>query len=171
MSSIDKNCLPQYDGGTAYSGALVFFDPNTPTWTSGWRQSYGDLFPSLRFFVGDAFGLLFGLDSSDKVCIFCGETAEVEPLGIDERRFYGIISEDPDGTVHKSFFDEATHAIGTLKADQIFAFKVEMALGGKLAIDNLYITDRIEHMRALGKIACQIHRDPTGTSYEVSRAG
>jgi hypothetical protein len=171
MSSIDKDCLPQYDGRTAYAGALIFFDPNSPTWTSGWRQSYGDLFPSLRFFAGDAFGLLFGLDSSDKVCIFWGETAEVEPLGIDERRFYGIIFEDPDSTVNKSFFDEATHAISTLKPDQIFAFKVEIALGGKLAIDNLYISDRVQYMQALGNIASQIHRDPAGTSYEVSSAG
>jgi hypothetical protein len=171
MSSIDKNFLPQYDGRTAYAGALIFFDPNGPDWTSGWRQSYGDLFPSLRFFAGDAFGLLFGLDSSDKVCIFWSETAEVEPLGIDERSFYGIISEDPDGTVNKSFFYEATQAIGTLTRDQVFAFKVEIALGGRLAIENLYVSDRVEYMRALGNIARQIHRDPTGTSYEVSAAG
>jgi len=150
MSSIDKIFLPQYDGKTAYAGALIFFDPNSPAWTSSWRQSHGDLFPSLRFFAGDAFGLLFGLDSSDKVCIFWGETAEVEPLGIDERRFYGIISKDPDGTVNKSFFDEATYAISTLRPDQIFAVKVEIALGGILAIDNLYISDRVEYMRTLG---------------------
>jgi hypothetical protein len=171
MSSIDKDCLAQYDGRTAYAGALIFFDPNSPTWTWGWRQSYGDLFPSLRFFAGDAFGLLFGLDSSDKVCIFWGETAEVEPLGIDERRFYGIIFEDPDSTVNKSFFDETTHAISALKPDQIFAFKVEIALGGKLAIDNLYISDRVQYMQALGNTARQIHRDPAGTSYQMSPAG
>jgi hypothetical protein len=100
-----------------------------------------------------------------------GETAEVEPLGIDEREFYGIVSEDPDETVNKSFFDEATQTIGTLKPDQIFAFKVEIALGGRFAIDNLYISDRAEYMRALGNIARQIHRDSIGTSYRLSPAG
>jgi hypothetical protein len=96
------------------------------------------------------------------------ETAEVEPIGIDEGEFYRTILEDPDGTVNKSFFDEATQRMGALKPDQIFAFKVEIALGGRLAIDNLYISDRVEYMRALGKIAQQIHHDPVGTSYKVS---
>lgn len=159
-----KSLLPGFDGKKAFGGALRFFDVNDQEWTVKWRKYYGKLFPKLRFFAGDAFGLLYGIDSNQKVSIFWTETADVEFLDVSEEEFYQLILQDPDGTINLTLYNRAVNELGELKLSQDFCCKVEIALGGQLSVDNLYICDRETHLIGLAKIAMQIHGIPLGSN-------
>ena len=158
-----KSFLPGFDGTRAFGGALRFFDAKNQEWVATWGKYYGNLLPKLRFFAGDAFGLLYGLDSNKKVSIFWTETADIEDLGVSEDEFYQLIQQDPDETINLALYKDAVDKLGEPNLDQDFALKVETALGGQLSIDNLYICDRESHLIGLAKIATQIHKMPAGT--------
>lgn len=168
MRRVKKEQLPDFQGESAYNGALRFFDLLDTKWVEEWRDSYADLLPNLKFFAADAFGVLYGLNNQNQVCIFWTETGELEYLAVDQEEFFGIIAEDPDGTINRCFFEKALIALGKPSIKQDFAFKVEIALGGQISIDNLYICDRNKHLSGLGKVARQIKNMPLGTKINVS---
>lgn len=162
--------LPGFDGGTAFGGALRFFEADD-AWMTRWGRSYGDLAPNLRLIASDAFGTMYGLDESGKVSIFWSETGETEPLGVDEAAFLSMIVEDPNGTINLDLYQSAVREFGPIGPQQHFAFRVETALGGQVALDNLMVMDADEHMRGLGALAQQIHDVPTGSRFNVCGMG
>jgi hypothetical protein len=165
LRKIEKSALPGFNGLSAFDGALRFLSKADETWLSKTRSFYGDLFPQLSIFAEDAFGVLFGFDANARVNIFHSESADIEFLGIYEDEFYGIISDDPDGTIGLAFYRQCVSALGRPLLEEHFAFKVETALGGALETKNVSILNRIDHYRALGSIARQIHNVPVGTAF------
>lgn len=162
---VDRHDLPDFDGHTAFGGALRFFDFDYDSWKERWGKSYGLLAPNLRFIASDAFGTMYGLDESGNVSIFWAETGEVESLGVCPEEFFSMILEDPNGTINLDLYREAVQKNGAIGLRQHFAFKVETALGGQLVVDNVMIMDADEHMRALGALAQQIHDVPDGSKF------
>jgi len=153
----NRHELPGFDGGAAFGGALRFFEAND-AWMARWGSSYGDLAPNLRIIASDAFGTMYGLDESGKVVIFWSETGEIEPLAVDEATFLSMIVEDPNRTINLDLYQSAVHKFGHIGQQQHFAFKVETAIGGQVALDNFMVMDADEHMRGLGSLAQQIHK-------------
>jgi len=163
---MDMEKVPGFDGHTAFGGALRFHDALDLSWIDRWGREYGALIPDLRFFASDAFGTMYGLNAAGHVGIFWSETGDVEELGVDREEFFEMIAEDPNGTINLDLYREAVERIGVITYDQHFSFKVETALGGQLAVENLMIMDADAHMRALGAIAQQIHDIPPGSVFE-----
>lgn len=161
-----KGDLPDYDGHSAFGGALRFLDPDDCSWKERWGQSYGYLAPNLRFIAADAFGTMYGLDDAGKVAIFWAETGEVELLGVEPDKFFSMILEDTNGTINLDLYREAVRKIAGIGLQQHFAFKVEIALGGQLVVDNIMAMDADEHMRVLGSLAQQIHAVPVGSRFD-----
>lgn len=164
-----KHELPGFNGITAFDGALRFIDANN-TWMSRWGDSYGDLAPKLKLVASDAFGTMYGLDEAGKMSIFWSETGEIESLDIDEHEFFSLIAKDPDGTINLDLYQAAVQKLGQINQNQHFAFKVETAMGGLVALDNLMIMDADEHMRSLGAIAQQIRNIQPGTKINIHKA-
>ena len=77
--------LPDYDGTTAYKGALRFYNHSDKTWETQWGSFYGDMKPSFQLFASDAFGTAYGYLESKEVAIFWPETAELESIGTGAR--------------------------------------------------------------------------------------
>lgn len=150
--------LPGFDGRAAFDGALRFFETDD-AWMTRWGCHFGDLVPDLRLIASDAFGTMFGLDKFGKVAIFWAETGDIEPLGVDEIAFLSMIMKDPNGTINLDLYQAAVREFGPIGPQQHFAFRVETALGGQVALDNLMVMDADEHMRVLGALAQQIHYD------------
>lgn len=158
--------LPGFDGYTAFGGALRFHDVGDSSWIDLWGSGYGTLIPDLRFFASDTFGTMYGLNAAGHVAIFWSETGEVEEIGVGQEEFFAMIVEDPNSTINLDLYREAVEKIGAITSGQHFAFKVETALGGQLAVENLMIMSADDHMRALGVIAQQIHDMPPGSVFE-----
>ena len=169
LRKIEKTALPGFNGLSAFDGAIRFLSSADEAWLSEIKNFYGDLFPDLSIIAEDAFGILFGIDANSRVNVFHAESADIEPLGISEDEFYGIIADDPDGTISLAFYSQCVSVLGRPLLEQHFAFKVETALGGALEANNVSILDRIEHYRALGSIARQIHNVPVGTPFIPKR--
>lgn len=157
----NRNNLPGYDGKVAFEGALRFIDINDD-WMERWGVSYGVLAPRIHIFASDAFGTMYGLDNSKNVAIFWAETGEIESLGVDEATFLSMIMDAPNDTINLDLYRNATQKYGAINTQQHFAFRVETALGGEVALENLMIMDADEHMRGLGMLAQQIHDAPVG---------
>lgn len=132
-----KETLPEFNGRSAYSGALRFFDPDDLSWQEDWGKSYGPLLPQIRIFASDAFGVMYGFDRTGQVVIFWAENGEIEELGIDEETFYSLIKEDPEETINWGLYKEAVRKLGNVPLNEDLAFKIELALGGKLDVNNL----------------------------------
>jgi len=168
--------LRRSNGGVAFDGALRFFPAvseeglrDIAFWNSeaGWKSVYGPLSPSgLLIFAEDGFGVQFGFLPNERVARFWNETAEVEPLDMDAIEFVEAIAADPNGTISRDLFGEASRLLGRLALSEHFAFRVETALGGTPTADNLQKMDAVEHMRASAKIARQIAHLPLGTRIE-----
>ena len=77
--------LPDYDGTTAYKGALRFYNHSDKTWETQWGSFYGDIKPSFQLFASDAYGTAYGYLESKEVAIFWPETAELESIGTGAR--------------------------------------------------------------------------------------
>ena len=60
---------------------------------------------------------------------------------------------------------------GKLMPDETFALKIETALGGQLDLENLYKTQQIPYLVALGKIARQLHGMKPGARKAILRQG
>ncbi len=142
------------------SGALRFYAPNE---NHAWLSFYDNLINKpLSFFAEDAFGVQFALVDGI-VAIFQPETAELEIVGMTQTEFYQAILDDPEGTISWSLYQAAVHLFGKPSSDQHFAFKVELALGGKPAVENIAILDSAEHFKAMASIAKQIKDVHIGT--------
>jgi hypothetical protein len=148
--------LPEYDGQTAFGGALRFLPADSSDWTQQWFSAFAKLKPPLKFFATDAFSTLFGYDSNGSVVIFLPETAEIDALGVPEDAFLDLILADPDATIHFELFKQAVKQFGKLLPDETFALKIETALGGQLDLENLYKMQQMTYLIALGKIAQQL---------------
>jgi len=159
---LDKSSLPDFDGNTAFGGALRFYDCEDDAWKSEWGKYYGSLIPDIKVFAIDAFGAVYGLSEKYEVVIFWSETGELEPLGVEMNEFYEMIMNDPIGTINLDLYLEAVDRYRKPSFDEHFAFKIETALGGKLTTDNITILNSIEHFKALGKLANRINEIPEG---------
>ena len=95
MASDSRKDLPQYDGRTAFGGALRFLPADSSEWAQQWLSAFDELKPQLRFFATDAFSTLFAYDANQNVVFFLPETAEMETLGIPEDTFVKSIIGDP----------------------------------------------------------------------------
>lgn len=159
---ITKENLPEYNGRSAFDGALRFFEPEDDSWKSTWGHYYGSLMPDIKIFASDAFGTVFGIVNTDRVAIFWSETGELELLGLGLEEFYEMIIQDPIGTINIDLYRSAIEIHGKPSLEEHFAFKVETALGGKLTTDNIIIMDAKEHFKSMAKIAHQIKDMPVG---------
>jgi hypothetical protein len=146
---------------------LRLLEPSDQAWLSRWETGAQSTFPSLELFAIDAFGAIYGLDEKGDVSIIWTETGGVESLGITEQDFYSMINDDPNATINQALYLEAVQKYGRPGDDQIFALRVETALGGALVIGNIFLKDISEQMLVLGKIAKQIGSDALGTVYGV----
>lgn len=158
----DKESLPDFDGRTAFGGALRFYDPDDDSWEQQWGRFYGNLMPNIKVFAIDAFGTVYGISSNDMVTIFWSETGEVEDLGVGISDFYEMIMQDPDNTINLGLYEDAVKKYGKLSFDEHFAFKIETALGGSLTVDNISVMSADEHFQSLGKLANRIKDIPEG---------
>lgn len=149
----------------AFDGALRFLGPSDGDWLSLWERGAQASFPNIELIAIDAFGSLYGLSDQGEVSIIWTETGDVEDLGITERDFYAMVRADPNATINHSLYLDAVRKYGRPNDDQIFALKVETALGGGMSIDNVFLSGLGEQMFALGKIARQIGSDAIGTVY------
>ncbi|MBK9219682.1 MAG: DUF1851 domain-containing protein [Uliginosibacterium sp.] len=129
-------------------------------------ECYGDLMPEIRFFASDAFGTFYGVNVTGEVSIFWSETGELEDLGVDQNEFFMLIRNDPNGTINYSLYMKAVETYGVPLLNEVFAFKVETSLGGRMCIDNLMKCDRIQYMRLLGELALKIGDMPIGTKID-----
>jgi hypothetical protein len=164
----------QAGGGVAYDGALRLFPywangglASYPEWNSkaGWRSFYGELAPEWDSFGEDAFGVQYLISPGEApvVAIFWSETGEVEHLGVGPSEFLDMVSEDPENTISLGFYRACVARYGELPLGKHFAMRVESALGGQLAVDNVVPMDALEHMRALAHIAGQLRTVPIGS--------
>jgi len=165
-----KETLPEYNGRSAYGGALRFRNPDDLSWQETWGISYGPLLPDIRIFAADAFGVMYGFDRKGQVVIFWSESGEIEELGFDEETFYTLIKEDPEATINWPLYKQAIEKLGELPLNEDFAFKIELALGGNLTVSNIERMDSILHMQALGEIAQQLIGVPYGTAIDKVEA-
>lgn len=159
---IQKELLPDFDGKSAFSGALRFFDRENKSWEKEWGGHYESLMPEIDIFAIDAFGTVYGLSNGGEVVIFWSETGDIEPLGVGENEFYEIIVDDPINTINYDLYLAAIQEYRELSYDEHFAFKIETALGGELSTDNISIMNAIDHFKALGKLANKIKDIPEG---------
>jgi hypothetical protein len=168
-----RRWLHQAGGAIALEGALRFF-PTLPQdglhaisfWNSeaAWKPAYGSLAPTeLLIFAEDAFGVQFGFRPNASIARFWNETGEIEALELGLADFVQAIADDPDDTVSYALYCEASRTLGRPDLSEHFSCRVETALGGRLAVDNLQRVNSLEHMRASGKIAQQIAKLPVGT--------
>jgi hypothetical protein len=165
LSAITKEKLPDFKGDVAFGGALRFYSESDDGWLKEIGGKYGELFPSLKFFAEDAFGVIYGLDSNNGATLFHADSADIEPLGITEEQFYKIICDDPEGTISYGFYEYCARSLRQIAVHEHFAFKVELALGGEMTLENVYICDRRSHFLGLAKVAKQIHAAPVGTRF------
>jgi hypothetical protein len=156
MPSASRDDLPQFDGETAFGGALRFLPADASPWAQRWLPAFAELRPRLDFFATDAFCTLFGRNSDENVVIFLPETGELDALDVKENQFLALILEDPHATIHLDLFEQAVKKFGRLAPDETFALRIETALGGALEIANVYKTEQTSYLIALGKIARQI---------------
>lgn len=166
---VHKSELPDYDGTSAYGGALRFHDPADKSWVLRWGHSYCQLMPAIDVFASDAFGTVFGLTEEKEVAVFWPETGELERLGIGPDDFYEMIARDPEGTISLSTYLGAVGLHGKPSPVEHFALRIETAVGGKFSPDNMVIMDADSHLRALGKIALQVSGMPIGTRVTTVR--
>lgn len=158
-----KRTLPEFNGQSSYGGALRFFEPDDLSWKEVWGRAYGPLLPDIRIFASDAFGVMFGFDAAGEVVIFWAESGEIEELGIDEDTFYSLIKDDPEETINWGLYKQAVKELGPVPLTENLAFKIELALGGELAVSNMERMDSVLHMQSLGKIAQQLVDIPYGS--------
>jgi hypothetical protein len=171
-----RRWLQQHNGAVAFGGALRFFPMTSAeglrdiaSWNERelWAAWYGPLAPGrLWIFAEDAFGVQFGFLTGGELARFWNETGEVEALDVDVVEFVRLIAGDPDGTLSYRLFLDTQRALGPLGLSEHWAFRVETALGGDLAIDNLQRMDAVAHMQACGKIAQQISSLEIGTGID-----
>ncbi|SQD76790.1 T6SS immunity protein Tdi1 domain-containing protein [Moritella yayanosii] len=164
---VDKSILPEFDGESAYSGALRFYDDSCSDWEYEWGKLYGSMKPTFKLFAIDAFGTAYGLLSDENVAIFWSETGELEPIDANLEEFLGMILEDPYTTINYDLYISAVEHLGKPSFHEHFAFKVELALGGSLSVDNLTIMDSTKHFHSLAKIAFQINEIKVGSSIRL----
>lgn len=153
-------------GAVAFGGALRVFPPadcsglySVKKWNASttWKARYGKKAPvNVLVFAEDAFGTQYYIDGEGMVGAFWSETGEQERFNLTVPEFLNSIVSDPNGTISASLYVEAIKEIGDLKISQHFAFKIELALGGKLEVANMVAMDSLRHMIALAKIAGQI---------------
>ncbi|EKO3419390.1 T6SS immunity protein Tdi1 domain-containing protein [Vibrio fluvialis] len=159
---VDKTKLPDFDGKSAYKGALRFHEQSLSNWEVEWGNMYGSLKPEFTLFATDVFGTAYGLLPDETVAIFWTETGELEPLRIEQEEFFSFILDDPESTINYGLYLSAVERLGQPKSSENFAFNLELALGGQLSVDNLSIMDSKKHFRVLAKIAHQINDIPLG---------
>jgi hypothetical protein len=146
------------------SGAFRLYAPSE---THAWLSFYDNLIEKpLAFFAEDAFGVQFALIDGN-VAIFQPETAELETVRMTQTEFYQAILDDPEGTISWSLYQAAVHLLGKPSSDQHFAFKVELAMGGQPAVENVVIADSAEHFKVMASIAKQIKNVPIGTAMHL----
>lgn len=158
----ENSVLPDFDGRTAFGGALRFYDIDDESWKQQWGKYYDALMPDIRIFAIDAFGTVYGLLPNSTVAIFWSETGEVEQLDVGLSEFYEMIIQDPDNTINFSLYMDAVKKFGKPAFNEHFAFKIETALGGSLSVDNISVMDATDHFMALGKLANRIKDIPEG---------
>jgi hypothetical protein len=158
-----KEQLPDFDGVSAFQGALRFLSDGDNALLHEWAIGYQGIAPDIAPFASDSFGVLYGLDSQNQVAIFWPETGEIEQLQTNKEDFLGLILEDPNSTINLDVYLQGIVKLGLLTRSQHFALKIELAVGGKFSVDNLIKMDAKEHMRALGKLARQFKGIPLGT--------
>lgn len=172
-----RDALLSINGGIAYGGAIRVFPayrvPQLPTigdWNDPplWKNSYGSLIRSdLTVFCEDAFGVQFAIGTDGLVTRIWNETAEAECLGMRFQEFFNVIHNDPVGTISLDLYQSAEQSLGPLPLSEHFAFKIETALGGKAAVENVMRMGSVMHMRACGGIARQIKSMPIGTKVTI----
>lgn len=160
---VDKFKLPEFDGKSAYSGAIRFYDHSSYNWEQEWGYLYGSLKPNFNLFAIDVFGTAYGTLLDGNVAIFWSETGELESIEATQNEFFEMILEDPNATLNYDFYLSAIKTLSKPNYNEHFAFKIEISLGGSMSIDNLIIMESSKHFLAMANIAKQINDLPIGS--------
>lgn len=168
----DDSWLPT-GGFLAFGGALRMLPsrprlplPSVDTWNrpSTWKRHFRQLAPQWDAVGEDAFGTQYLLRPDGReMALFWPEDGTVERVGKTPAEFLAAIARDPDSTLLLPLFRSCVKRFGPLPPRAHFAFRVELAVGGKPEVRNVDVWDARQHLRVLAMIALQIHDLPQGT--------
>lgn len=130
-----------------------------------WKTAYNTLANDCFCFAEDTFGMQYCMYDG-QVCFFDAETADIEVFSDTLDGWAEKILQDPGLHTGYSLAHQWQQRYGAIPEGRRLLPKRPFFAGGDYTIDNLYLADAVEGMRARGSIAQQIHDLPDGTTIE-----
>lgn len=158
--------FPDCSGLSAFEGLLRLFCPADELWGLTWSKFSGLNFDWNNALMYDVFGNVY-FTNNIFVNILSLDSGDIVPLDVNVRELAAAVVSDPNSTIMFGKYAEAIKFLGRLKDNQNYAFKVELSLGGAFDVDNMYISDRLENVKNLAKIARQIRCVPIGAKFSA----
>jgi hypothetical protein len=128
-----------------------------------WIDGYSDIGAHCIFFAEDAFGTQFYIDHGG-VFTFDPETGDRSRIATDLDGWAQELLRDYEVLTGYPLAHAWQKRNGPIPPRKRLVPKVPFVLGGEFSLDNLYLGDSVEAMRARADVARQIRDLPDGTS-------
>jgi hypothetical protein len=168
--------LSEKNGFYAFESALHVFPlgkkkgvMDIESWNSAdvWKSAYGNLATPFFCFAEDIFGMQFCI-YEDIICLFDAETAHYEVIASTLEEWAEKILEDYNVLTGYPIAHQWQQKYDRIPEGYRLFPKMPFVGGGSFDINNLYVADMVEGMKARGSIAQQIHDLPDGTKIEFA---
>jgi hypothetical protein len=152
--------LPQFDGFSAYNGAIRFF-PDTHHHTlknigiqtidewndlNGWRSAFGNTEFNGKSFAEDSFGNQFIKHHDGHISIFWPDTGDIQTIVSSMDHFVQAVHKYPQETILLDEYIQGCKWKGKPDLSQHFAWIVAPEDGGDLSSENLVVLPSVQHM-------------------------
>jgi hypothetical protein len=167
--------LSKKNGFLAFESALHVFPAESSslvmtleTWNSDdlWRNNYGAIAENCLFFAEDIFGGQFCI-FKEKIYSFDPETGTKEFVASNIEQWAKAILDDYNVLTGFSLGHEWQQKNGNLPIDKRLLPKIPFVFGGDFVVDNLYLVDSVQGMKARADIARQINDLPDGAKINI----
>lgn len=135
-----------------------------------WKGAYALDLSSVLFFAEDVFGEQHCLHN-DLVRTFDPETGELENLATSLEEWASVMLDDYEYRTGYPLGHEWQTSRQPLEPGKRLLPRVPFVLGGKFELENLYMVDEIEGMRARACVANQIRDVPDGGKIVIELSG
>jgi hypothetical protein len=174
LSDEFHNLLSVKNGFYAFESALHVFPatndsvPNLSLWNSPdlWKSEYSSSIKDYLFFAEDIFGVQFCIFMNE-ICTFDPETEEIEAIAPSFDEWSKCILEKYNYWTGFDLAHQWQLENGIIPIGKRLLPKIPFVLGGKFAIDNLYLLDSVTGMIIRGDLARQIKYCPEGTKIKL----
>lgn len=121
-----------------------------------WKEAYSNIAIKGEIFAESAFGIQFTLQDDGKIGMFTPDINTYDIVSSSMKEFASAILRSSGRPLQYDLYKSAVKKHGLIKNTQHYTFAKPLSLEGKMEIDNVIVSDSVQNMRSMGRIAKEL---------------